>query len=291
LAGEGHRRLASERALSTISCLNSRLIPYNVFHGSQSSLRWHLIRECHTGHAPMAESSQSRALSREGSSSKTRNSKPANSCPQELGYKPALPGPARRGFGSLFLCQSSIVKIIAFVLKQKTFLCVWLVSTSVATRSLYWPKQALVGLQARGVDRWMGCTKQSRYQPACVMYRLFQARKEKPSNIWELQLSSRVVRLGNLTWTRKSLLPQSVHSPRNAWKRGRCCPLHVLVRPGPDVAFLCFVGLFIMAKWLTLFRAKWLIYAYMFTVHLIYQSTRLLEQTLLLIHTMFVSFL
>jgi hypothetical protein len=92
------------------------------------------------------------------------------------------------------------------------------------------------------------------------------------------------------TWTRKRLLPQSARSPRNAWKRGRCCPLHVLVRLGPDVAFLCFVGLFIIAKWLTWFIAKWLIYAYIFTVHLIYQSTRLLEQTLLLIHTLFPSY-
>jgi hypothetical protein len=122
------------------------------------------------------------------------------------------------------------------------------------------------------------------------MYCLFQAHKEKPSNIWELQLSSQVVRLGNLMWTRKSLLPQSARSPRNDWKRGRCCPLHVLVRPGPDVAFLCFVGLFIIAKWLTWFTAKWLIYAYKFTVHLIYQSTRQLEQTLLLIHTLFPSY-
>jgi hypothetical protein len=195
------------------------------------------------------------------------------------------------GLWVFFLCQSSVVKIIALVLKQKTFLRVWLVSASVATRSLHWPKRASVGLQARGVDWWMGYTRQSRYQPARVMHRLFQACKEKPSNIWELQLSSRVVRLGNPTWTRKRLLPRSARSPQNAWKRGRCCALHVLVRPGPDVAFLCFVGLFIIAKWLTLFRAKWLIYAYMFTVHLIYQSTRLLEQTLLLIHTLFVSFL
>jgi len=103
------------------------------------ALRWHLICECHTGHAPMAKSSQSRALSREGSSSETRRPKPANSCPQELGYKPALPGPARRGFGSLFLCQSSVVKIIALVLKKRETFCacgLWLVSASVAFTGL-----------------------------------------------------------------------------------------------------------------------------------------------------------
>ena len=84
-----------------------------------------MIHEWHTGHARMAESSQSRAPSREGSSSETRRPKPANSCPQELGYKPALLGSARRGFGSLFLCQSSVVKIIALVLKEKNiFTCV-----------------------------------------------------------------------------------------------------------------------------------------------------------------------
>jgi len=119
------------------------------------ALRWHLIHECHTGHARMAESSQSRAPSREGSSSETRRPKPANSYPQELGYKPALAGSARRGFGSLFLCQSSVVKIIALVLKQKTLLRVWIVSASVATRSLHWPKRASVGYKpVEWIDGW-----------------------------------------------------------------------------------------------------------------------------------------
>ena len=46
---------------------------------------------------------------------------------------------ARReeGLGVFFLCQSSVVKIIALVLKQKTILRVGLVSASVATRSLH----------------------------------------------------------------------------------------------------------------------------------------------------------
>jgi hypothetical protein len=139
----------------------------------------------------MAESSQSRALSREGSSSETRRPKPANSCPQELGYKPALPGPARRGFGSLFLCQSSVVKIIAMVLKKEreTFCACGLWARR-------WPLPdsfvALTELQAHGayrLYRWMGCTRE---HVSCSSFRVRRIKKS---------INTQIVRFGN--WKRR----------------------------------------------------------------------------------------